>query len=120
MRFWPALALAFAIFSYALPPANAQIRVAQEIGGSYRVDGTNPDGSQYTGVVTIQREGNGYRFNWLIQDGSTFTGMGLSSGNRITVYWGQSDPVIYQIGNDAVLRGTWGPGGNGRETLTPN
>src|SRR5215470_16541512 len=107
MRYWPVFTLIFTIFAAGLPATHAQIRTSQGIGGSYRCEGTNPNGSPYTGVATIQQEDAGYRFHWLIQGGRHYYGHGVRSGNRITVYWGQPDPVFYQIGIDGVLHGTW-------------
>jgi hypothetical protein len=102
------------------PPTHAQTGTAQEIGGIYRCVGNDPDGSQYTGVATIQRENDGYRFHWVIGYHEHYYGYGVRSGNRITVYWGQREPIIYEIGADGVLRGTWGPGGRGSDTLYPD
>ena len=121
MRFWPILALVFMIFADTLPAANAQTRTEPTIGGMYRIaDGIDEDGFPYGGAVKIQREGNGYRFDWVLEDGTTLTGKGLRNGNRITVYYGDPDPAVYQIGANGVLRGTYGPGGRARETLYPN
>jgi hypothetical protein len=120
MRCWLIPTFVFTIFAVELPATHAQTRTAQEIVGSYRCEGTNPNGSRYSGSATIQREDGGYRFHWLIQYNSHYYGHGVRSGNRITVYWGQADPVIYEIGIDGVLRGTWGPGGHGRDTLYPD
>jgi hypothetical protein len=85
--------------------------------GSYRVQGTNPNGSAYQGTLTIERSGSLYLLRWRIgQD--IFQGQGTLNGSTLTVDWGQPDPVIYQVQHDGTLEGTWARG-RARETLTP-
>lgn len=99
----------------ALLPKSAQ---AASIAGNYSVTGTNPNGTSYRGSVVIQADGgNRYSFFWRIGS-QTFSGNGVLTGNRITVNWGQPSPVIYQVGGDGVLRGTWS-NGQATEMLTP-
>jgi Ricin-type beta-trefoil lectin domain len=89
------------------------------IAGSYRVRGTNPDKSKYTGTVVVsQVDGNRYRFDWSVAN-QTFTGTGVLNGNAISVDWGQDFPVIYQVGAAGVLNGTWS-NGHATEVLTPS
>jgi hypothetical protein len=88
------------------------------IGGTYDAHGSNADGSSYTGTVVIKVEGSVYRFSWLISDGSNFHGTGRFSNNKIVVNWGQKYPVIYEIGAEGVLNGTWN-NGRASETLIP-
>ena len=109
------------IFSSAVPAANAEVRIAQgaSIAGSYSVSGTNPDASTYTGTVVVsQVNGNQYRFDWSVAN-QTFTGTGILNGNTISVDWGQDSPVIYQVGTNGVLNGTWS-NGRGTELLVPS
>lgn len=85
--------------------------------GTYRVQGTNPDGSPYRGTVTITRSGTLYQLRWQIgQD--VFQGQGTLNGRVLTVDWGQPDPVIYQVQRDGTLEGTWAKG-RATERLTP-
>ena len=92
---------------------------AVTIAGSYRVRGTNPDKSKYTGTVVVsQVDGNRYRFDWSVAN-QTFTGTGVLNGNAISVDWGQDFPVIYQVGATGVLNGTWS-NGSATEVLTPS
>jgi hypothetical protein len=121
MRYSPILALITVIFSSALPAANAEIRIAQvaTIAGNYNVSGTNPDASTYTGTVVVsQVDGNQYRFDWSVAN-QTFTGTGILNGNTISVDWGQDFPVIYQVGTNGVLNGTWS-NGSAIEVLIPS
>ncbi|MDX1960508.1 MAG: fibronectin-binding protein [Leptospiraceae bacterium] len=87
------------------------------LGGVYKVDGKNPNGTKYTGKVTITNSGDSYLFVWIISD-KTFEGTGTISGDTLTVNWGEPDPVIYKIKNDGkLLFGNWGPNGAGKEVL---
>ncbi len=120
MRHWPAFALVLMLFMSALSPATANVQVAQgqDISGEYDVDGTNPNGTTYTGAVTISRQGdNRYRFEWVIANGDRYSGAGTLRGRTISVNWGQRYPVIYQVGGDGILEGTWA-NGTATETLT--
>lgn len=91
---------------------------AAKIGGNYSVTGTNPNGATYQGTVVIESNGgNRFSFFWRVGN-QTFSGNGTLNGNTITVNWGQPSPVIYQVGVDGVLRGTWN-NGRATETLTP-
>ena len=124
MRYGPILALILAIFAaaaFALPAANAEIRTAQSrrLDGTYICSGTNPNGTGYRGTVVIRGNGgDNYRFTWLIAGSQTLSGVGTLNGNSIVVDWGQAYPVIYRVGADGVLRGTW-DNGRATETLTP-
>ena len=85
--------------------------------GSYRVQGTNPNGSPYRGTLTIERSGSLYLFQWKIgQD--TFQGQGTLNGRMLTIDWGSPDPIIYQVMNDGTLEGTWAKG-QGKESVIP-
>ena len=90
-----------------------------DISGKYSVVGTNPNGTTYRGSLTIRRDGNRYRFDWLIANVATYSGTGMLNGGSIVVDWGQQYPVIYQVGPNGVLTGTWN-NGTATETLVPN
>jgi hypothetical protein len=92
---------------------------AIDISGKYSIEGTNPNGSTYGGTVTITGSGPVYNFRWLINSGDVFRGSGRLSGNTISVDWGQKYPVIYQVGGDGTLRGTWA-NGRASEDLVPD
>ncbi|MEO1747259.1 MAG: hypothetical protein AAFR27_01340 [Pseudomonadota bacterium] len=46
--------------------------------GLYNVDGTNPDGSTYTGTVSVERNDETYSVEWKI-GGTIFEGTGLGA-----------------------------------------
>jgi hypothetical protein len=101
------------------PKPDALESIIARIPGDYACQGSNPNGSTYHCNVTISRSGDTYSFRWLIADGTRYSGTGRLRGRTLTVDWGQSAPVIYQVGDDGVLRGRWSRGA-GRETLTPD
>ena len=85
--------------------------------GRYRVAGRNPNGSRYTGTVSIGVQGGSYQLDWRVGS-SGYRGSGTLVGNLLTVDWGSSTPVIYALGPDGRLTGLW-DAGRGEETLTP-
>jgi hypothetical protein len=99
----------------SLPEAARGTAVVQT--GSYRVQGTNPNGSSYQGTLSIERSGLLYLLRWRIGQ-ETYQGQGTLYGNILTVDWGHPDPVVYQVLHDGTLEGTWARG-QARETLTP-
>jgi hypothetical protein len=92
------------------PPAlESRLKATQALTGVYRVLGTNPNGSHYTGMLTLTPFGKDYLFKWWISR-QTFTGSGHFAGRMLVVDWGQSSPVVYTIKRDASLDGEWADG----------
>lgn len=87
------------------------------LGGRYKVNGANPDGSRYSGSVTIGQTAEGYRVDWAVGQ-SAYQGVGVLEGNVFTVDWGSDTPVVYALAPDGTLSGLWAAG-NGEETLAP-
>lgn len=88
--------------------------------GEYSVVGTNPNGTSYRGVVNITSGGGGlYNFVWRIGSSQSYRGSGRLNGRTLTVNWGQSSPVIYQVQDNGVLVGRWS-NGRATEDLTPS
>ena len=139
MRYLSLLAFALSFFAYAVPASSQDTRPPPQdnrppqdtrppqsdqappagggVGGNYFCQGTNPNGSTYTGSVTISSDGQQYRFHWRIAR-DTFNGVGQFQGNQLVVNWGHRYPVIYVVGANGVLHGTWDDG-RATETLTP-
>jgi hypothetical protein len=107
----------FAVF-FCLIASGVPALAQTSIGGNYSVEGTNPNGTTYSGTAIIRQEGDRYSFSWVIKSGDTFKGTGVRDGDTIVVEWGQDYPVIYQIDSNGVLNGKW-DNGQGTETLTP-
>jgi hypothetical protein len=59
--------------------------------GRYRVAGRNPNGSRYTGTVSIAVQGGSYQLDWRVGS-SSYRGSGTLVGNLLTVDWGSSTP----------------------------
>jgi uncharacterized caspase-like protein len=87
-------------------------------GGRYRVNGRNPDGTPYRGVLTMTSQSNRYSLEWRV-DSSTYKGTGTLDGNLLTVNWGGDTPLVYALAADGTLKGLW-DAGDGEETLTPD
>lgn len=99
-------------------PASAQTR-------NFTVQGTNADGSTYTGSLVLQQDGAAsYRVEWHV-GGQRIPGVAMSAGNILSAAYvinGQIGLVIYQIQADGSMSGPWtmqGSRGVGRETLLP-
>jgi hypothetical protein len=99
---------------------------AIDVSGSYTVNGTNPNGSPYTGTAAIHANGDGsYTMTWTITDTEAYSGKGSVSGNIFTVNWTAGSllgTATYTIQSDGSMVGTWSTSDgsqSGTETLTP-
>jgi hypothetical protein len=96
---------------------------AQMIAGRYEVNGTNPNGSAYSGTADItQTSETTCRIAWHV--GSEWRGICMLSGNAFAAAYNSGDTfglLIYQRAADGTLSGAWtvGAGAGGTETLTP-
>ena len=82
---------------------------AQKVGGSYTVQGTNLDGSKYSGTAEITPSGS--------------TCMLANKAFAAYYHMGKDDGlVVYEVQPDGVLKGYWtitDQDGSGTEVLTP-
>ncbi len=92
---------------------------------SYKAAGKNPDGSAYTGTVTIKViSDTTYTIEWKIGS-SVLKGFGMRQGDTLAATYmldGQPGLVMYKVQEGGTLSGTWaikGESGSGSETLTP-
>mgnify|MGYP006945901864 CR=1 FL=1 len=84
--------------------------VAGDISGEYKAKGRNPDGSTYSGKVTIQQSASGaVGFSWVVGSQS-YAGVGTRDGRVVSVDWGDKHPVVYVVMPDGSLHGTWADG----------
>jgi len=99
-------------------PANAPLGFIppRPIEGLYKVTGTNPNGTSYSGTARIARQGQEYELIW--QVGSIYRGVGGFRGDKLVIDWGQQYPVIYALEPDGTLVGVWSNGA-GSEVLEP-
>lgn len=98
---------------------------AQAIGGRYKVQGTNINGTTYEGEATITLTSETTcEIEWVT--GST-TSIGICMRNDDSFAAGYKigedvGLIIYKVAADGVMSGLWtiaGNGGNGTEVLTP-
>ncbi len=98
---------------------------AQNVGGRYQVQGSNFDGSPYSGVAEITvTSNNTCRIVW--QTGSTSSrGICMRNNNAFSASYQLGNSIgliIYEMMPDGTMRGLWTIAdrtGVGRETLTP-
>jgi hypothetical protein len=97
---------------------------AQSIGGHYRVEGKNPNGSTYSGTADITRTSeNTCRIVWNV--GSSSRGICMRNRNAFTAAYSLGPKlglVIYQISSDGSMQGLWtiaDQTGVGTEALIP-
>ncbi|NND03678.1 MAG: hypothetical protein HKN91_12920 [Acidimicrobiia bacterium] len=84
------LALFVALFAWYTAPNPVQIADSDDpFVGRWLVNGTDAFGSEYSGSLTIQPEGEGYRLEWIIT-GALVSGVGTSDGEVLTATWESS------------------------------
>jgi hypothetical protein len=87
----------------------------------FSVVGTNPDGTNYTGQLTVEKKGQTYQLSWTVAD-RTFPGVGIRVGNQLVVGWGlvhDIGVISYDVSGDRAV-GRWAlPAGStlGSETI---
>jgi hypothetical protein len=89
---------------------------APTLTGVYRANGTNPSGSEYTGIVALEEDGDDFKLTWWIGK-DVFKGSGHYAGKMLVINWGDKTPVVYSFGDDGALDGEWADG-SASETLT--
>lgn len=98
---------------------------AQDVGGQYRVKGTNLDGTSYEGEAQITASSDYTCHIVWTTGGSTSSGICMRDSNAFTAAYQLGDKiglVIYLIQKDGTLDGSWtvdGVNGVGTEVLTP-
>ncbi len=95
-------------------PGNVQQTL--DLGGLYIVEGANPNGSRYRGMVALTQDGSQYRFTWWIAR-QVFSGVGQFAGRMLVVNWGAKSPVIYNVAGNGLF-GEWADG-SATEKLVP-
>jgi hypothetical protein len=80
----------------------------------YRASGTNPSGSDYTGIVALEEDGDDFKLTWWIGK-DVFHGSGHFAGKMLVINWGDKTPVIYSFGDDGALDGEWADGSARRD-----
>ena len=109
----------------ATPTSTAAAAAPQGFAGSYTIQsGKNPDGSSYSGSVSISSRAGYDAVDWTISSGrgDGFSGVGIEMGGLLGVGWGKSKPgvVVYKVSGGS-LTGKWamaGASGLGTENLS--
>jgi hypothetical protein len=82
----------------------------EALEGTHEVEGKNPNGSAYTGSVTIEKTGDTYAFTWTVA-GETYPGIGIDVGEgKVLVAYGKNNfgVIAYDMSNmDEVVQGRW-------------
>ncbi len=107
---------ALAAIGTALKESTARTGPARQISGVYRVEGTNPNGTTYDGMLAITPEDRNVRLTWWIGT-DVFTGVGEFAGRMLVVNWGDKHPVVYSFTGAETLDGEWADG-SASEKLT--
>lgn len=115
-----------ALWLYAQQPEQlpAPREAAIVLDGWYAVEGSDADGSPYSGVCVIRRHGENYRCSWLLNSGITCIGVGVLEGDWFHVAATSGGVCVFRFKVDAVngkpaLSGYYATGEvRGKETLT--
>jgi hypothetical protein len=97
---------------------------AQSVGGSYNVQGTNPNGSTYGGTVQITPSGSSCRITWQTGQSSS-SGICMLANKAFAASYilqGKQGLVVYELQSNGSLKGWWtiaDQAGVGTENLFP-
>lgn len=107
MSRWPIAAALCVVLVASVAPRAAE---KADLTGIYAVDGTNPDGSQYSAVAEIAAKGKVWFLTWSHQRGSV-VGVGILNGDVLSVIYSPSTGGAVGLASYAVkgdtLSGTW-------------
>jgi hypothetical protein len=108
----------------AMAAGFATAAMAVDIGGTYEVRGTNPNGSKYKGTAEIEiTSSTTCRITWKV--GTDSSGICMRNGIALAAGYVLGDKVglvIYEIRDDGTLDGIWtvaDEDGSGTELLIP-
>jgi hypothetical protein len=114
--------LATFVFLAVAMAANAETLT---LSNNYTATGTNPDGSAYTGTVSVEiLSDTTFAIKWNI-GGTIYRGFGMRRNDALAATYtidGEPGLVVYKVDGNG-LDGLWaikGRSGNGTEHLTPS
>ena len=90
-------------------PRAAKTEMPATLTGVYRVEGKNPGGGVYRGMVAVTQTGDQFTFRWWIGS-QRFDGTGHLAGRMLVINWGDKTPVVYTLGERDGLDGEWADG----------
>ena len=108
--------LAFLALGVVAPAALAQ-QTRTDYSGAYSIAGKNPDGSSYTGSMTVTPYGDGYRVT-AVYGNETWRGIGNDIGDYLAVaFLDGTNPVIsiFKVSGNNTLEGFWQGADNAKE-----
>ena len=111
------------ILGLALATSIASVALAQSVGGTYTVAGTNPNGSTYSGTAQITPSGSSCNITW--ETGTTSKGVCMLANKAFAAFYQLGSDyglVVYELQPDGSLKGYWtiaDKEGVGGEILTP-
>lgn len=79
-----------------------------QVTGTFEVAGQNPDGSKYSGSVSVEPTGETYRVVWSIQ-GTRFVGTGIGDRDFIAITYraGNATGIALMGVEGQQLKGVW-------------
>jgi hypothetical protein len=88
--------------------SNARRTEGHNFPGKYDVKGRTPDGKEYGGPLTIEKNGAGYQFDWATD--KPFAAFGLQKGSVAAASFGgkQCSFMLFDIQADGDLKGDYG------------
>ena len=95
------------------PAAPSSRAAASDIGGNYAVTGSNPNGTGYSGNLTVTKRDDVYQFSWKSGD-REYDGVGVRTDDTVAVSFTEGADgqgcgvVLYKIGADGSLDGRSG------------
>ena len=94
-------------------PAAPSQAAASDIGGEYSVTGSNPNGTSYSGNLSITKRDEVYQFSWTSGD-REYDGVGVRADDTVAVAFTEGADgkgcgvVLYKVGSDGALDGRSG------------
>jgi len=81
--------------------------VPKDVTGTYKLTGTNPDGSSYECMLDIRPDQDVYMWRWY--ECGEFYGVGIQQRDKVSVAWGGEDCRVYSylIHDDGRLSAEW-------------
>ncbi len=92
--------------SAAAAPPDMASTMGPDLSGYWSVSGTNPDGTSYTGTVTMTRNGPVYDCSQ-VAGGDPITCTALQSGNSVAIVYDGMAVSLYTVRPDGSLAGSW-------------
>ncbi len=89
-----------------LVASGSDAQTIAEPEGRWRLEGHNPNGTPYSGMVQVTPRGSGYVVRWRIGDRQSFVGWGLRSSDSFAVAY-SGGLALYVVEGEDRLVGTW-------------